>query len=131
VIKGVEDNWWWERRRVDWRFGVLDLVSFSCFWLFFVIVHFFCFGLCGLTPASFQHSTFIWILISLRGHYSVVVSVSNSSIGLGRGVVPIVQPIHAPIPRTATKAISTGIATNQNWMLLVGPKLSIGWIICS
>ena len=52
--------------------------------------------------------------ISLFFFYSVVVSGSISSIGLGGGAVPIVQPIHAPIPRTATKAISTGIATSQN-----------------
>jgi hypothetical protein len=46
--------------------------------------------------------------------YSVLLSDSISSIGRGGGVVPIVQPIHAPIAKTATKAISTGTAINQN-----------------
>jgi len=65
------------------------------------------------------------------GLYSVVFSVSKSWMGWGGGVVPIVQPIHAPIPRTATKAMSTGVAISQNWILLDGPKLSMGWITCS
>jgi hypothetical protein len=45
--------------------------------------------------------------------YSVL-SDSISSIGLGGGVVPIVQPIHAPIAKIATKAISTGTTTRYN-----------------
>jgi hypothetical protein len=45
--------------------------------------------------------------------YSVL-SDSISSIGLGGGVVPIVQPIHAPIAKIATKAISTGTATRYS-----------------
>lgn len=63
--------------------------------------------------------------------YSVVVSVSSSSMGVGGGVVPIVNPIHAPMAKTATKVTSTGIATSQNCMWLIGPKLRIGWITCS
>ena len=51
--------------------------------------------------------------------------------GLGGGVVPMVHPIQAPIARTAMKAMSTGIAISQNWMLLVVPKLMMGWITCS
>jgi hypothetical protein len=63
--------------------------------------------------------------------YSVVLSDSISSIGLGGGVVPIVQPIHAPIAKTATKAINTGIATSQNWTADVSPKSIIGFTIGS
>jgi len=33
-----------------------------------------------------------------------------SSIGLGGGVVAMVHPIQAPIARTATNAMSTGVA---------------------
>jgi hypothetical protein len=40
-------------------------------------------------------------------------SVCISSIGIGAGVVAIVHPIHAPIPRMAMKAMKTGIATSQ------------------
>ena len=36
-----------------------------------------------------------------------------SSIGFGAGVVAIVQPIHAPIAKMATKAIETGAAISQ------------------
>ena len=36
-----------------------------------------------------------------------------SSIGLGGGVVAMVQPIQAPIARTATNAMSTGVAMSQ------------------
>ena len=37
-----------------------------------------------------------------------------SSIGLGGGVVAIVQPIHAPMPIMATNAMKTGTAMIQN-----------------
>ena len=36
-----------------------------------------------------------------------------SSIGFGGGVVAIVQPIHAPMAKTATKATETGVAISQ------------------
>ena len=36
-----------------------------------------------------------------------------TSIGFGAGVVAIVQPIQAPIARTATNAISKGAAMSQ------------------
>ena len=39
-----------------------------------------------------------------------------SSMGLGGGVVAMVQPIQAPMPRTVTKATSTGTATSQSRM---------------
>ena len=45
---------------------------------------------------------------------SVVMAFVISSIGFGGGVVAIVQPIHAPINRIATKAMKTGTATSQN-----------------
>ena len=37
-----------------------------------------------------------------------------SSIGLGGGVVAMVQPIHAPMNRIARKAMNTGTATAYN-----------------
>jgi len=40
-----------------------------------------------------------------------------SSIGVGDGVVAIVQPIQAPMARTAKNAIKTGIAMTQNLMV--------------
>jgi len=39
-----------------------------------------------------------------------------SSIGVGGGVVAMVQPIQAPIPRMAMNAMNTGIATSQSRM---------------
>ncbi len=51
---------------------------------------------------------------------SVSISLVISSIGLGGGVVAIVQPIHAPMPMMATKAMNTGIATSQK----LRPQLS-------
>jgi len=41
------------------------------------------------------------------------ISVVISSIGFGGGVVAIVQPIHAPMKRIATKAMNTGAAMSQ------------------
>ena len=49
-----------------------------------------------------------------EARYYVVISDSISSIGRGGGVVAIVQPIHAPIARTAIKAISTGNAVRYS-----------------
>jgi len=37
-----------------------------------------------------------------------------SSIGFGGGVVAMVHPIQAPIPRMAMNAMSTGVATSQS-----------------
>ena len=37
-----------------------------------------------------------------------------SSIGFGGGVVAMVHPIQAPIARTATNAMSTGVAMSQS-----------------
>ncbi len=45
---------------------------------------------------------------------SSVSSSCISPIGFGGGVVAIVQPIHAPMPRTAMNAIRTGTATIQS-----------------
>ncbi len=45
---------------------------------------------------------------------SSCVSAVISSMGLGGGVVAIVNPIHAPMAITAMKAMKTGIATSQN-----------------
>jgi hypothetical protein len=45
---------------------------------------------------------------------SYVVSGWISSIGSGGGVVAMVQPIQAPMPRTAIKAIATGMVTSQS-----------------
>ncbi len=42
------------------------------------------------------------------------VSVVISSIGLGGGVVAMVQPIHAPINRIPMNPTKTGIAMTQN-----------------
>ena len=39
-----------------------------------------------------------------------------SSIGIGGGVVAMVQPIQAPMPRTAINAMNTGIVTSQSLM---------------
>jgi hypothetical protein len=61
-----------------------------------------------------------------EGFVFYALSDSISSIGLGGGVVPIVHPIHAPIAKTATKAISTGIAISQNCTSAVAPKSMIG-----
>ena len=36
-----------------------------------------------------------------------------SSIGFGGGVVAMVHPIHAPIAKTAMRAMSTGVAMSQ------------------
>jgi len=47
---------------------------------------------------------------------STVSSVCISSIGFGGGVVAMVHPIHAPIPRMAMNAMNTGIATSQSLM---------------
>ena len=45
---------------------------------------------------------------------SVVAEFVISSMGFGGGVVAIVQPIHAPMKRIATKAMKTGTAISQN-----------------
>jgi len=47
----------------------------------------------------------------------VSIALVISSIGFGGGVVAMVQPIHAPMPITAVKAMNTGIAMTQNWAL--------------
>ena len=47
---------------------------------------------------------------------SAVCSSCVSSIDVGGGVVAMVQPIQAPMPRTVTKATSTGMATSQSRM---------------
>jgi len=45
--------------------------------------------------------------------YFSVCSGFVSSMGFGVGVVAMVQPIQAPMPRTAMNAMSTGMATSQ------------------
>ncbi len=47
---------------------------------------------------------------------SPVCSDCISPIGFGGGVVAMVQPIQAPMPRTTMNAMSTGIATSQSRM---------------
>src|SRR3989337_4299222 len=61
--------------------------------------HYFFFSAALASPSGFSSSFFS--------------SASISSMGFGGGVVAIVQPIHAPMPNTATKAIRTGVATSQ------------------
>jgi len=46
--------------------------------------------------------------------FSFVSWVWISSIGFGGGVVAMVQPIQAPMPRTAMKAMNTGMATSHS-----------------
>jgi hypothetical protein len=70
---------------------------------------------------------------SLCGYCCGVVFVSSagasiSSMGFGGGVVAIVQPIHAPIASTATKAMSTGMAISQNCTSALAPRFSHGWM---
>lgn len=57
------------------------------------------------------------------GLFSVSASAVISSIGFGGGVVSIVQPIHAPIAKIATKAIVTGVAMSQKRTSAAAPKL--------
>lgn len=47
---------------------------------------------------------------------SSVCSGCISSIGFGGGVVAMVHPIQAPMPRIAMNAMSTGMATSQSRM---------------
>ena len=56
------------------------------------------------------------MFFSFSSSGSYVVSGWISSIGFGGGVVAMVHPIQAPMPRTATKAMNTGIATSQSLM---------------
>jgi len=58
--------------------------------------------------------------VFLSAHYNVFFSGCVSSIGFGGGVVAIVHPIQAPIPRMAMKAMSTGMATSQSLMVSRG-----------
>jgi len=58
-------------------------------------------------------------LINVSCHLStkrVVSSGCISSIGLGGGVVAMVHPIHAPMPRTTINAMSTGMAISHSRM---------------
>jgi len=58
----------------------------------------------------------VWLVFSFSSSGSYVVSGWISSIGSGGGVVAMVHPIQAPMPRTATKAMDTGMATSQSLM---------------
>ena len=56
------------------------------------------------------------VVFSFSSSGSYVVSGWISSIGSGDGVVAMVQPIQAPMPRIATNAMKTGMATSQSLM---------------
>lgn len=56
------------------------------------------------------------LFFSYSSFSSSVSSYWISSIGLGIGVVAMVHPIHAPMPRTAINAMNTGIVTSQSRM---------------
>ncbi len=73
-------------------------------------------GGCGLLRRTWMVVLASWLLRAYSGVYSFSSSVDSSSIGIGGGVVAIVHPIHAPIPRTAMNAMKTGIAISQSRM---------------
>jgi hypothetical protein len=56
------------------------------------------------------------LLFSYSSFCSSVSSNWISSIGIGGGVVAMVQPIQAPMPRTAIYAMNTWIVTSQSRM---------------
>ena len=73
-------------------------------------------------------AAFISVASTFGSSFFSSISVVISSIGFGGGVVAIVQPIHAPMKRIATKATKTGTAMSQNRTSADEPMLSHGWI---
>ncbi len=67
--------------------------------------------------AGFGFSGYVAVLLSGSGSEVI------SSIGFGGGVVSIVQPIHAPMAKIATKATATGVAMSQNRTSAAFPML--------